>query len=91
MRHLVLFHKPDNRLITYGDLVPAMSMSSDTPCGLVYAEGIDGDKYAVRIGDLDNPVLFHDEQSVANAILHLGKEMDFKEGAFETRPLDTRI
>lgn len=65
-----------------------MSMQSDTPCGLVYAEGIDGDTYAVRIGDMDNPVLFHDEQSVANAILHLGKDMDIKEGTFEIRPFE---
>jgi hypothetical protein len=41
MRHLVLYHNQENRLITYADLVPAMSMKSDTPCGLVYAEGID--------------------------------------------------
>ena len=88
MRHLVLHHKPENRLITYGELVPAMSMKSVTPCGLVYADGIVGDTYAIRIGDMDNPVLFHDEQSVANAILHLGKDMDIKEGTFEIRPID---
>jgi len=39
MHHLVLHHKTENRLITYGDFVPTMSMSSDTPCGLVYVEG----------------------------------------------------
>jgi hypothetical protein len=53
----------------------------------VEESGFDGNKYAVRIGDMDNPVLFRDEQSIANAILHLGKDMDIQEGTFEIRPL----
>ena len=81
-----LYHKQLQRPITYGELVPAMQMQSNEPCGPVYAEGISGYHYAVRIGDMDNPVLFHDETSVTNAINHLRKDMVVGDNTFEIQP-----
>jgi|APCry1669188970_1035186.scaffolds.fasta_scaffold26360_1 hypothetical protein len=81
-----LYHKQQQRPITYGELVPAMQMQSDEPCGPVYAEGISGYQYAVRIADMDSPVLFHDHASVANAINHLRKDMVVDSETFEVQP-----
>ena len=83
-----LHHRQQQRPITYGDLVPAMQMQSDEPCGPVYADGISGYQYAVRIGDMDSPVLFHDRTSVANAICHLKKDMVVESETFEVRLRD---
>jgi hypothetical protein len=88
MTFYTLHHKQQQRLITYGELVPAMQMQSDEPCGPVYAEGISGYQYAVRIGDMDSPVLFHDLASVANAINHLGKDMVVDSDTFEIQSHD---
>jgi hypothetical protein len=65
-----------------------MQMQSDEPCGPVYAEGISGYQYAVRIGDMDSPVLFHDQASVANAISHLKKDMLVDSETFEVQSHD---
>ena len=88
MTFYTLLHKQQQRLITYGELVPAMQMQSDEPCGPVYAKGISGYQYAVRIGDMDSPVLFHDQASVANAISHLKKDMLVESETFEVQSHD---
>jgi hypothetical protein len=88
MTFYTLHHRHQHRPITYGELVPAMQMQSDEPCGPVYAEGISGYQYAVRIGDLDSPVLFHDRTSVANAISHLKKDMVVDSDTFEVQSRD---
>ncbi|MCE1204459.1 MAG: hypothetical protein LWW79_07615 [Holophagaceae bacterium] len=88
MTFYTLLHKQQQRLITYGELVPAMQMQSGEPCGPVYAEGISGYQYAVRIGDMDSPVLFHDRASVANAINHLRKDMVVDSETFEVQSRD---
>jgi hypothetical protein len=88
MTFYTLHHRQQQRLITYGELVPAMQMQSDEPCGPVYAEGISGYQYAVRIGDMDSPVLFHDQASVANAICHLKKDMVVDSETFEVQSHD---
>jgi hypothetical protein len=83
MAYYLLHHKQQQRLITYGELIPAMQMQSDHTCGPVYADGISGYQYAVRIGDMDCPVKFHDQISVANAINHLKKDMVVGSDTFE--------
>ena len=88
MTFYTLHHRQQQRPITYGELVPAMQMHSDEPCGPVYAEGISGYQYAVRIGDMDSPVKFHDQTSVANAINHLRKDMVIDPETFEVHPHD---
>lgn len=85
MTTYLLHHRQQQRSITYGELIPAMQMESDEPCGPIYAEGISGYQYAVRIGDMDSPVLFHDRGSVDNAILHLRKDMLVEADTFEVR------
>jgi hypothetical protein len=87
MPFLVLYHNAWNRAITYGELIPAMQIPTDELCGPVHAEGVFGTQYAVRIGDMDLPVLFHDRQSALNAALHLKKDMDVDAYTFDIREL----
>lgn len=82
MSHYVLFLDAENRFITYAEVVASMSMPSTEPCGLVYADGIEGDRYRVRIDALDDTARFHDHQSAQNAIRHLGKDVPREESEF---------
>jgi hypothetical protein len=75
MSRFVLLLESENRFITNVEVIAAMSLSSGQACGLVYAEGIDGDRFRVRIDAFNDSVRFFDELSALNAIEHLKKDI----------------
>lgn len=72
--HFVLYAKTKDALIDYWGMTSVLAMVSEEPCGLVFAEGIDGDSWRWKIADMDLPVLFKDRESARNAIRHLKKD-----------------
>jgi len=82
MSRYVLFLESENRFITLAEVLAGLSMPSQESCGLVFADGIDGDRFRVRLGTLDDTVRFHDRQSALNAIRHLDKDVPRKDSDF---------
>ena len=81
--HFVLYEKTQDDLIDYWGMTSALAMWSEEPCGLVFADGIDGDKWRWKLADMDLPVLFKDRESARNAIRHLKKDGGPDEAAYE--------
>ena len=81
--YFVLYVKTEDALIDYWGMTSALAMVAEEPCGLVFAEGIDGDSWRWKLADMDLPVLFKDQESARNAIRHLKKGGGPEEAAYE--------
>ncbi len=88
MSRFLLLLQHANRPITYVELIASMQLTSEAPCGPVYADGIDGYRYQVAISAFEDPVRFLDRRSALNAIQHLGKDMAVEESSFRILPCE---